>query len=365
MVIIVVDTTETFKEPLLTGTSWAKIHLLVKKGVAKLVFPRIVRDETAKHFRQHLSDTIATAKRDVGRICKLLRDESVAIISDIDLDAACKNYDSYLDSRLKEFDAQQPDYTNVCLERIAQRAIHGKKPFDAKGRGFKDAILWEHVGAIASEAKSEVALVTNNSKDFCDGGLLAEDLCADLASRGVIDGKVVICCDLNDAFERFGKPKIQLLSEIRHKIECNEFLNFSLESFFAEAYETMGAAVENAVSKWNFTELGHLTRKFLEQPKLASLADRPSDSAVGEVFRIDEGELAFEINYRIEGEIECIEVHYLADEIPPFEDEFRGKAAFTVVNSVIVEEETGQVLEHGIDEVTIEPGYSWPCDDRD
>jgi hypothetical protein len=364
MIAVVVDTTETFSDPIYAAPSWAKMHLLTAKGIAVVVVPRIVRDETAAHFRDQLENAIQETNRNAGRICHLTRNPSTASVLAIDLKTTYTDYETYVDNRLNALLVLQPSYEHLDLARIAKRAVDKRKPFKESGRGFKDALIWEHVAKFAPTYE-KIVLVTKNTHDFCENGDLASELKDELVALGVEKNRVVVCPSLHDAFERFGKPHIDALDGIRAAIESGESEIFDAEEFYVEAYERILVEAETWISEWRFEELGHLTRHLFEKPRLQSLNVAPTTTEVGDVFRLDAETLIIDVTYTVDAVIGCNEIEFRGDEDPPFESDFSAPAELRINNTVIVEEATGQVISHEIEYIQVEPGFKWPRDDVD
>jgi hypothetical protein len=365
MIVIVVDTTETFDDPNYAGPSWAKMHFLVSKGVAVVVVPQIVRDETRVHFRNQLEKAHKDLQRNAGRVSKLLRCGPEPLVHAIDIESGCSEHLANVEKRLKLLQISQPGYKDIDFLRVVERALAKRKPFAESGRGFKDAMLWEHVLNAAKAYSELVVFVTGNTNDFGADCQLAPELQDDLTSNGIPKDKVVLCSTIHEAFELYGKPHIDRLEAIRNQIEYGSYPKFNADDFYTEAYERILRDAEDWIGAWTFDELGHITRRLFESPRLSSMSVEPFEVEIGDVFRIDEDTLAIGVTYHVEAEIACSEIEYLGDDVPPFESEYVGGAKLRIENTVILEEATGQVESHEVESIQIEPGFKWPRDDTD
>lgn len=99
---------------------------------------------------------------------------------------------------------------------------------------------------------------------------------------------------------------------------------FDVDDFYTDAFREISLAVKDQVRQWGFEELGYITRSFFEAPRLRNLNESPDDFEVGEVYRIDNGEVAFSITFTTKGNIECDELHDYDPMERPWTTEFVG-----------------------------------------
>jgi len=178
--LVILDTTETYKDLLLENIAFSVIRSLVSTGLITLVVPKIVVDETINHSRKELEGAV----KSLG-IFKQLAPSLVEVLPQIDLEAYVQNYSETLSARLDELGAKQPGYDMLNVDALVTRALEGRKPFDPSGRrGFRDAIIWETVLHELNQFRQEAVLVTRNTNDFGEDGGLASDLRSDLVAYG-------------------------------------------------------------------------------------------------------------------------------------------------------------------------------------
>ena len=84
------------------------------------------------------------------------------------------------------------DYPDTPHKELAKRAIHRKKPFDNKGSGYRDSLIWESVVELASAVEGQVVLLTKDKNFSEENGNLAEELNAELVQKGLGDNKVAL-----------------------------------------------------------------------------------------------------------------------------------------------------------------------------
>ncbi len=363
--IIVIDTTETFQHPLLTGPDWSYIQTFLNRDTATLVVPEIVILETISHFPAKFSDALSETNRAIGKLKKLVPDAQIATPT-LDLTDATSQFKDAFHARLKELRAQTPGYEEIAITRIVQRSLQRRKPFDACGqRGLRDAIIWEGVLELARTWEEDIVLVTGNTNDFGPDAGLASDLIKDLEGISGAKDRVKICAGVHRFVESYVKPMLDRLDDLQIQIQEQTSDLFDARDFFADAFERVTLAVEDHVRQWDFQELGRTTQSHFEMPRLANLSTSPEDFEVGEVYRIDGGEIGFSIEFTVKGMIECDEIEDYDPRERSWTTEFAGGATFKIQTSQVLEESTGQVSEFTVERVKIIPGFQWPYDDID
>src|SRR5205823_4585162 len=72
LMIVVIDTTELFKDPYLTGPDWILLQEFLRDGLTTLVVPQIVVQETLNHFPEQLAAAANEVRRGLGKLRKWL-----------------------------------------------------------------------------------------------------------------------------------------------------------------------------------------------------------------------------------------------------------------------------------------------------
>lgn len=359
--LIVIDTTETFKEPLLTGPDWSLVKSLLSRDVATLVVPEVVVEESIKHYPDKLREALDESRRSLGRLRKLLPEPLAEDIPEIDVDVETAAYVARLSQRLLDLRARRPPYLEIGIMPLVRRSLARRRPFDGKGqRGFLDAVLWETIFALLRESDEKVIIVTGNTLDFGEHGSLTQHLVEDLVGGGFASDRVVVCAGIHRFVDEYAKPRLERLDEIQRQLQENEFDAFDAEAYFAIALEDITAAVQDHVHDWGFSELDHTTRGLLESPRLASLDRTPREVTVDDVYQVDDHSIAIALTYTVDGRVSCVESWDYGTGEPPFTTDFVGSARFTVEASIIIEVESGDVIEFAVSDVHLKPGLDWP-----
>jgi hypothetical protein len=199
---VVLDTTALWVDLRLVKLASKVLLTAAAEDEYILVLPEVVRREAVNHRRREirkLSNDIRSVRM---RLSDLRSGFSAAHIDIEDEDALLERYDSHLRSAIEGSGGRIESIPDVPHESLIGRALENRKPFGEKGRGYRDALIWESVAALA--ASGEVALITNNHSDFNASSAVREDgtralhddLIADLRQRNIDSSNVAVYPDV-------------------------------------------------------------------------------------------------------------------------------------------------------------------------
>jgi hypothetical protein len=191
----------------------------------RLVVPQLVKDETVNKFRERLIGAATEFAKGHDR----LRGMRAYAQASLDIDRTLQEYELALDLRLQGAEVLQPGYPTIAHELVVRRSLGRRKPFDLKGRGYRDALLWEHVTLTARD--DETILLTHNTRDFADpsdSSALHPDLIADLEELGLAD-KVTLFTNVGDFLAAYLSVDTKVEEELRVRLEDEEFRRLVFE----------------------------------------------------------------------------------------------------------------------------------------
>jgi hypothetical protein len=199
---VILDTTALWVDLRLVKLASKVLLTAAEEGEYVLVLPEVVRREAVNHRRREirkLSNDIRSVQR---RLSDLHSGFPAAYLHLEDEDALLDRYDSHLRSAIEGSGGRIESIPDVPHESLIEKALEIRKPFGEKGRGYRDALIWESVANLA--ASGEVALITNNHFDFNAGSsvdkdgtrALHDDLVADLRRRNIDSSNVVVYPDV-------------------------------------------------------------------------------------------------------------------------------------------------------------------------
>jgi PIN domain len=184
--VVIVDTTEFFKDPLLAGAPWLRTRTRTLKRQVSLWIPEVVIMEAVRHYRAKLDEHIAK----LSSLPRLAWDEGYVrgIAEARDLISQLKEgYEQWLRDRLQRAGAEILPLPAMPHAEMAERAMREEKPFRMRGDkgpdGYRDMLLWASVVEFAIfdlEPDDTLILVTGNYRDFCDRDQASDAIAAAL-----------------------------------------------------------------------------------------------------------------------------------------------------------------------------------------
>ncbi|HSH60092.1 MAG TPA: PIN domain-containing protein [Acidimicrobiales bacterium] len=172
----------------LDSPAWKVLLHQARSAQIRLVVPELVVRETVGRFKAELEIRRATAASGARKFNELTGGEG-APISSAPLREIVDSYESTLRSRLLDFRVHVAEFPDVDIDDLVNRAIERRRPFNEKGSGFRDALLWETVLALVeANPNSPVLLISNDAQAFAEPGgegNLHPELRAELGERGL------------------------------------------------------------------------------------------------------------------------------------------------------------------------------------
>lgn len=165
-------------------------------------------EETVAQFRHHLGNDVQKTLEHQRRLSRLLGRELLAPEDSIDLEAETLSFREGLLSQLRNAETEILGYPNTTHEELVQRATARRRPFNAKGSGYRDSLIWQSVLALASSVGEDIVLASAD-KDFADdGGMLHHDLKEDVISLGLPAQKITLSDDLRALVDKHVRPRL-------------------------------------------------------------------------------------------------------------------------------------------------------------
>ena len=212
--------------------------------------PRLAIAEAAGKVLRELDLHSKQARRSLGQLARLTSRQLHVPSFELNLQEEAKSFEEDLRNRLVEAGVAVLPYPEVPHEELAQRAISRTRPFDEKGSGYRDSLIWFSVLQLASQTEGPVFLVAGD-KDFADSSKqLHPDLKNDLERDGHPDCTVTLFESLEAIVDEHIRPHLtQVLWEDPQSTLLG--LGFDVRRY-------VGSAIENAYGNhiWAPHELG-------------------------------------------------------------------------------------------------------------
>ena len=205
-----------------------------------LVVPGLVLEETINKRR----DAAEEGERHLRKAQSELSTLGAKLdLPAVDVSSAVKDFRKATMRLLTGNRVEIRDLPKIGHDDLVQRALARRKPFNAKGAGYRDALIWETVLAAASSSSEPVILVSNNWRDFGsdkDGKQFAQDLVHDLEKQGAVErvrlvptlaafraefvsAETVAATELEDALNSSTGLREVFLSRIEDRLDSHVF----------------------------------------------------------------------------------------------------------------------------------------------
>jgi PIN domain len=97
----------------------------------------------------------------------------------------------------------------VCQQALIDRVLKRRKPFNESGNGYRDALIWETIlGYGRKHRRGEIAFLTANTEDFCEGTDLHQHLVEDLVGAKLRKDYVKLFTSLQDFVSKEVIPRL-------------------------------------------------------------------------------------------------------------------------------------------------------------
>ncbi|MEI5011715.1 PIN domain-containing protein [Streptomyces sp. PmtA] len=224
--IVVVDTNAFYGDVELRHSAWRSTLLRCREEGYELWVPEVVIQETVRHHARKLEAAVRQMRTGLSDVRALGLDEGL-LSGREELEAAVRRkadgYEERLRSTLRGAGARILPLPSTSHQSLLERAMAESKPFRLKSQdpenkgpdGYRDALIWLSIAECASTMTDRdlLVFVTNNHKDFCDGGKedssVSAQLLADLPHPGP---QVRRCADLRTALGLLPEPSAESAS---------------------------------------------------------------------------------------------------------------------------------------------------------
>ena len=119
----------TLAEAVLKSTKFLNIKILI---------PELVIDETKANFKSELKKKLNQYHNNLGKLINLSDPQTI-------LDEEIIKYNNFLDNLLKKHGVVILPYPETPVKELVEKSYEAKKPFKAKGEGYKDYVIWQTI----------------------------------------------------------------------------------------------------------------------------------------------------------------------------------------------------------------------------
>lgn len=196
-----------------------------------LRIPEVVVHETINIYKEHRQSNRSNLNKSIREWNYLaLKSKDLPLVEQETIENDLHAYEEYLRSKILSCGEVIP-YPEIPHQILAERAISKKKPFSGKGKGYRDALIWETIQELACQEDCEaIAFITENSTDFADKhkSQLHPDLISDLKRIGIAPAKVILFTSLDEFIDTKVIPVLDDLHGIQEVISSGNHISIDL-----------------------------------------------------------------------------------------------------------------------------------------
>lgn len=228
--IFVFDTTVFVADFWMRGIQFTVFWEGLPRLDAAVRVPHVVVDETINKFAETVTERWNEARRALSKAERLLGQAVGGVCSEGERDALINGFAESFRETLDDRGIVIVDYPEIGHRDLAKKALSRRKPFNKRGAGYRDALIWESVLQLAEAGDDHVVFVTGNTDDFADGdnARLHADLLAELAAGGIDADRVPLLTSLQAVNEKFIKPKLAHLDALADALDDGSHPKFDV-----------------------------------------------------------------------------------------------------------------------------------------
>jgi excisionase family DNA binding protein len=220
----------------LDSPAWRVILHQCKAGIIRLVVPEVVLREVVARFSAEEAMKLDKASR-IARDLRELSGVDAVKIPELNHSEVVANYETAVRSTLNAFGARIAELPAINIDRVVSRAIARARPFDEKGSGFPDVVLWEtFVSLLLSAPAARGVLISKDARAFGapDGDhSLHPDLTAELNARGA-SGPVDLFGTVSAYLDATGGEDPRLAAQMAEDLQLHHGVLVALAEAFLE-----------------------------------------------------------------------------------------------------------------------------------
>jgi hypothetical protein len=285
MIKIGIDTNAFQGNWLAQGESFTLLADFIAKGYANAFVSEVTVLEHVRHFKQQGPAELAKIKSSISQLAGVI----AGVPSPTNLSLIDTNkFEEMFRNRLKEVGIGILPIPKTPHDAMVQRDLAEKKPFDKKGKGYRDALIWLSFLDVIDSTTKNAIWVTSNAGDF--GGSKEMELHPDLIPE-------LLEKNPNCTTSRYSTPKMLVdtvvkpllkaaaekeakTQEMLHKLQHNE-LPFHLSDVVEEGLEKFSPKAQDGNFYAGYVEL--------EPPIWVWLIEAPENISPVAVYQLENG----------------------------------------------------------------------------
>lgn len=179
-----------------------------------IYIPELVIAEVVADYQKNIEGQTHAVHRNLKSLSRKLGRDLQSPFADVAIPAVARQFEDSLRQHFSSTYCHILSYPQTPHEHLVFKAITRKRPFNEKGSGYRDALIWETVLELASQQAGSVAFISKDA-DFTDNkGALHADLVTELKERHRGASSVLVFRSLGDFVDRHIRPALKKLETV-------------------------------------------------------------------------------------------------------------------------------------------------------
>lgn len=227
---IILDT-NSIKDVLLKSVLLDELNARTDRLKLSIFIPEIVLIEKHRLFEEEFKSNFKSWGQS-SSFFSLLNENSYS--PPLDFNEAIELYSKKLSTRLQKLNISVIETPQINTNVLLQRDINTVRPFDRRGRGFRDTLIWLSVLNEAKDNQSDIAFVTDDKIFWASygGGVgkLHADFDKDLHDSGINGNKIRLYKNLEALIIKGVRPDAEKIWKAGDSIEGSFLEGFDIQS---------------------------------------------------------------------------------------------------------------------------------------
>ena len=175
-----------------------------------IFIPELVVEEVVAKFERTIVVEADEAQRAVDQLSKRLTTPLPSLVTALDQQKKAAFVRARLQEQFTDTISAILDYPHVSHRELVRRAVARQKPFDDKGSGYRDTLIWHSVLELAMRSTERIGLITRD-RDFLDSDKksLHPKLADELVASGYCRNRVTVIDSISTFVDVHVRPRLQ------------------------------------------------------------------------------------------------------------------------------------------------------------
>lgn len=171
---VLLDTNIYLTDPTFNKPEFKVLGEYLKRTHSRLLLPDIIKKETEKNL-------YAKGYTDYRSVRNTLASQ-IGLLRTLNKEDISINLIERFHKIIETLPVNDLSSNGITLSTMIDKSLQERAPFKSEGKGFRDALIWEiTLEFIKTDKPQQIAIVTNNYKDFGANGKFHSSMSEDLA----------------------------------------------------------------------------------------------------------------------------------------------------------------------------------------